>query len=128
MVRVFTLAHFFSSRLPLSSINRPPHGLPQTIAPQQLGIIPTRTSLFAQPPPSPSSPLGAALIGTWRSSAILAAMKLIRFTALLLLAVVSTRASTLSGTVRDSEGAVIANAQVTVHWDRSGSNYLKDNL
>jgi hypothetical protein len=55
-------------------------------------------------------------------------MKLIRFTALLLLAVVSTRASTLSGTVRDSEGAVIANAQVTVHWDRSGSNYLKDNL
>ena len=55
-------------------------------------------------------------------------MNLIRFTALLLLAVVSTRASTLSGTVRDRGGAVISNAHVIVHWDPSGSNYLKDNL
>jgi Carboxypeptidase regulatory-like domain len=55
-------------------------------------------------------------------------MKLIRFTLLLLLAIPSARAATLSGTVRDSEGAVIANAHVVVHWDSSGSNYLKDNL
>jgi Carboxypeptidase regulatory-like domain len=55
-------------------------------------------------------------------------MNLIRFTVLLLLAAISTRAATLSGTVRDSEGAVIANAHVVVHWDPSGSNYLKDNL
>ena len=55
-------------------------------------------------------------------------MNLIRFAVLLLLAVVSTRAATLSGTVRDSEGAVISNAHVIVHWDPSGSNYLKDNL
>jgi len=55
-------------------------------------------------------------------------MNLIRFTILLLLTVVSTRASTLSGTVRDSVGAVISNAHVIVHWDSSGSNYLKDNL
>jgi len=46
----------------------------------------------------------------------------------ILLAVVSTRAATLSGTVRDSEGAVVSNADVIVHWDSSGSNYLKDNL
>lgn len=55
-------------------------------------------------------------------------MNLMRFAALLLFSVVSTRAGTLSGTVRDSEGAVIANAHVVVHWDPSGSNYLKDNI
>ena len=55
-------------------------------------------------------------------------MNLIRFTVLLLLAMVSTRAATLSGAVRDSEGAVISSAHVIVHWDPSGSNYLKDNL
>lgn len=55
-------------------------------------------------------------------------MNLIRFTVLLLLAGISTRAATLSGTVRDSEGAAISNAHVIVHWDPSGSNYLKDNL
>ena len=55
-------------------------------------------------------------------------MNLLRFAALLLFSVVSTRAGTLSGTVRDSEGAVIANAHVVVHWDPSGSNYLKDNI
>jgi hypothetical protein len=55
-------------------------------------------------------------------------MNFIRFTVLLLLAVVSTRAATLSGTVRDSEGAVVSNAHVIVHWDSGGSNYLKDNL
>lgn len=47
---------------------------------------------------------------------------------LFLVAAVSTKAATLSGTVRDSEGAVITNAHVVVHWDPSGSNYLKDNL
>jgi len=55
-------------------------------------------------------------------------MNLTRFTVLFLFAVVSTRAQTLSGTVRDYEGAVISNAYVIVHWDTSGSNYLKDNL
>jgi len=37
-------------------------------------------------------------------------------------------ATTLSGTVRDSEGAVIAKAHVVIHWDSAGSNYLGDNL
>src|ERR1700722_13929640 len=55
-------------------------------------------------------------------------MNLIRLSVLLLSAVISTSATTISGTVRDSEGAVISKAQVIVHWDPSGSNYLKDNL
>jgi hypothetical protein len=38
------------------------------------------------------------------------------------------KAVTFSETVQDSEGAVIASAHVIVHWDPSGSNYLKDNL
>ena len=37
-------------------------------------------------------------------------------------------AATLSGTVRDSEGAVIPKAHVVVHWDSTGSNHLKDNI
>jgi Carboxypeptidase regulatory-like domain len=40
----------------------------------------------------------------------------------------SVKAATLSGTVRDSEGAIIAKAHVVIHWDSSGSNYLKDNV
>ena len=55
-------------------------------------------------------------------------MNLIRFAVILLFSVVSARAGTLSGTVRDSEGAVISNAHIVVHWDSSGANYLKDNL
>src|SRR5260370_3463837 len=55
-------------------------------------------------------------------------MSLIRLAVILLLSVVSAKAGTLSGTVRDAEGAVISNAHVVVHWDSSGSNYLKDNL
>jgi hypothetical protein len=55
-------------------------------------------------------------------------MKAHYFAILLLLAAASTRAATLSGTVCDSEGAVIPNARITVHWDASGANYLKDNL
>jgi carboxypeptidase family protein len=55
-------------------------------------------------------------------------MNLIRFAVLLLSSVASTRAGTFSGTVRNSEGAVISNAHVVIHWDPSGSNYLKDNL
>jgi len=46
---------------------------------------------------------------------------------LLLLVPFYTQAATLSGTVLDSEGAVIPNAHVIVHWDSGGSNYLKDN-
>jgi hypothetical protein len=37
-------------------------------------------------------------------------------------------AATLSGTVRDSEGAAIPKAHVVVHWDSTGSNYLKNNI
>jgi hypothetical protein len=56
-------------------------------------------------------------------------MRLLCFPILLLLTTVPTNASTLSGTVRDSEGAVIAKAQIIIHWDPSGANYyLKDNL
>jgi hypothetical protein len=55
-------------------------------------------------------------------------MSLARFALLLLLAAVTTKAATLSGTVRDSDGAVISNAHVIVHWDPAGSDYLKDNL
>jgi hypothetical protein len=55
-------------------------------------------------------------------------MNLIRFAVLLLFSVAPARGGTLSGTVRDSEGAVISNAHIVVHWDSSGSNYLKDNL
>jgi len=55
-------------------------------------------------------------------------MSIVCLTMLLLLVVVTTRAATLSGTVRDSEGAAISNAHVIVHWDSSGSNYLNDNL
>jgi Carboxypeptidase regulatory-like domain len=55
-------------------------------------------------------------------------MSLARFALLLLLPAVSTNAATLSGTVRDSEGAVIANAHLIVHWDPAGSDYVKDNL
>lgn len=47
---------------------------------------------------------------------------------LVLLIGASVHAATLSGTVRDSEGAVIANAHIVIHWDSSGSNYLKDNI
>lgn len=55
-------------------------------------------------------------------------MSLIRFAVFSLLAVIPAKAATLSGTVRDSEGAAISNSRVIVHWDSSGSNYLKDNL
>lgn len=55
-------------------------------------------------------------------------MNFLRLLVLLLLAAVSAKAATLSGVVRDSEGAVIPNAHVIVHWDPSGSSYLKDNL
>jgi hypothetical protein len=53
---------------------------------------------------------------------------MIRLAVLLLLVTVSLKVATLSGTVRDSQGAVISSAHVIVHWDPSGSNYLKDNL
>jgi hypothetical protein len=55
-------------------------------------------------------------------------MNLMRLAILLLLAVVSTRAATFSGTVRDSEGAVITNAHVIVHWDSSGPNEVNDKV
>ncbi len=55
-------------------------------------------------------------------------MNLIRFAVLLLFSVVAAKAGTLSGTVRDSEGAAISNAHIVVHWDSSGFNYLKNNL
>ena len=37
--------------------------------------------------------------------------------------------SGISGTIRDSEGAVIANARVLIHWDPAGSKVgLSDNV
>lgn len=44
-----------------------------------------------------------------------------------LLGASSAAAATLLGTAHDSEVAVIANAHIVIHWDASGSNYLKDN-
>jgi Carboxypeptidase regulatory-like domain len=58
---------------------------------------------------------------------IIVRMKFLRLSLLLLFAASSSRAGTLSGTVRDSEGAVLTNAHITVHWDPSGSQYLKGN-
>lgn len=55
-------------------------------------------------------------------------MKFLRLTLLALIATSSIQGATLSGTVRDSEGAVIAKAYVVIHWDPSGSNYLSDNV
>src|SRR5215472_9847924 len=55
-------------------------------------------------------------------------MNVARLLWLLLLSATSAFASTLSGTVSDSEGAVIAGAHVVIHWDASGSNYLKDDI
>lgn len=43
-----------------------------------------------------------------------------------MLAAVSTKAATVSGTVFDKAGAVIPGARVTFHWDPSGSNQSKD--
>jgi esterase/lipase superfamily enzyme len=47
---------------------------------------------------------------------------------LLLTFAFTSQAATLSGTVRDSEGAVIAKAHLVVHLDRAGSEYLGDNV
>ena len=55
-------------------------------------------------------------------------MKRFHVALLLLMSAVTTQAATLSGTVRDSEGAVISKAHVVVHWDGAGSNYLGDNV
>jgi hypothetical protein len=54
-------------------------------------------------------------------------MKYVYLFVLLLLTPGSTKGATLSGAILDSEGAAIPNAHVIVHWDASGSNYLKDN-
>jgi hypothetical protein len=55
-------------------------------------------------------------------------MKVFCLALLLLTCALTTHAATLSGTIRDSEGAVIAKAHIVVHWDESGANYLGDNL
>lgn len=37
--------------------------------------------------------------------------------------------STIKGTITDAEGAIIANARVSIHWDPAGSNVgLSDNV
>lgn len=64
---------------------------------------------------------------TQRNNSLSTAMKFFRVAFFLLTFAAATHGSTLSGTVRDSEGAVIANARVTAHWDAAGSNYLGDN-
>ena len=55
-------------------------------------------------------------------------MKTFSAALLFLLLALTSNATTLSGTVRDSEGAVIAKAHVVIHWDPAGSNYLGNNL
>lgn len=55
-------------------------------------------------------------------------MSFLRVAVLSLISVGAAYGTTLSGTVRDSEGAVIAKAHVIVHWDAAGSNYLGDNI
>jgi uncharacterized GH25 family protein len=52
----------------------------------------------------------------------------LRFLVIFLTASISAQAATLSGTVRDSGGAVIPGAHIIVHWDSSGLPYLKDNV
>lgn len=54
-------------------------------------------------------------------------MKLLRLLAVCLFALPAF-ASSLSGKVVDSEGAVIKDAYIVIHWDHSGSNYLADNV
>jgi hypothetical protein len=55
-------------------------------------------------------------------------MKPLSAAVLLLVFAFASRATTLSGTVRDSEGAVIAKAHVVIHWDFAGAAYLGDNV
>jgi len=54
-------------------------------------------------------------------------MNPLRVALLFLILTLTAHGATLSGTVRDSEGAVIANAHVLIHWDAAGSGYLRDN-
>lgn len=55
-------------------------------------------------------------------------MKLLSAAVLLLAFAFASKATTLSGTVRDPEGAVIAKAHVVIHWDPAGAVYLGDNV
>lgn len=55
---------------------------------------------------------------------IIAPMRLLRLSGVLFLAAISTNAATLTGTIRDSGGAIIPNAFITVHWDSGSSNGL----
>ena len=50
-------------------------------------------------------------------------LNLLRITLIVLFAAVSTHATTLSGTIRDSEGAAISNAHVIIHWDSTSRDY-----
>ena len=59
---------------------------------------------------------------------IMQCMNTLRLLSILFLFTFSIKAATLSGTIRDSEGAAIANAHVVIHWDPAGSNYLSDNI
>ncbi len=55
-------------------------------------------------------------------------MKTLSAALLLLVFALASRATTLSGTVRDSEGAVITKAHVVIHWDPAGAVHLGDNV
>ena len=55
-------------------------------------------------------------------------MKHLTLLFLLALVPLSVRAATLSGTVVDSQGAVIPKAYLSVHWDSVGLDGVKDNL
>jgi hypothetical protein len=51
-------------------------------------------------------------------------MRFLSFLMVVLFAVASAKGATLSGAVRDSEGAIISNAHLIVHFDPSGSKRL----
>jgi hypothetical protein len=47
---------------------------------------------------------------------------------IVLVGAIHAGAATLSGTVRDPIGAAIPRSHVVVHWDWSGSSYVKNNI
>ena len=61
-----------------------------------------------------------------RTGHIISPTRLYKFLVIFMLAAVSTKAATVSGTVFDRAGAVVRGSRVIFHWDASGSNQLKD--
>jgi len=55
---------------------------------------------------------------------IIAPMRFLCSSVVLFLAAISTNAATLTGTIRDFDGAIIPDAFIIVHWDSGSSNGL----